>query len=111
MKPEAGVEVKFNKIQKSPPYPSGFALRFARIEKIRWDKKPEETDTLESLRELYKGQFKHPKEKTNPKQLGLFPRKVEFCSEPQKKEAKKGFQIEEKRYNLKRNERRIFCFL
>ena len=29
--PEVVVEVEYNEIQKSPTYPSGFALRFARI--------------------------------------------------------------------------------
>jgi DNA ligase-1 len=59
VKPEIVVEVAFNEIQRSPHYPSGFALRFARIKRIREDKSPEEADTLERLRELYERQFRY----------------------------------------------------
>uniref|UniRef100_A0A7C6AAI7 DNA ligase (ATP) n=1 Tax=candidate division WOR-3 bacterium TaxID=2052148 RepID=A0A7C6AAI7_UNCW3 len=36
VQPKIVVEVAFNDIQVSPFYSSGFALRFARIKKIRW---------------------------------------------------------------------------
>src|SRR5229473_5727216 len=51
------VEVECNEIQKSPTYPSGFALRFARIARIREDKAPGQATTLEELRGLYERQF------------------------------------------------------
>ena len=38
VRPEVVVEVEYNEIQRSPTYPSGFALRFARIARIREDK-------------------------------------------------------------------------
>lgn len=57
--PHVVVEVAFNEIQKSPTYSSGFALRFARIKKIRDDKSPEDADTLERVRALYERQFEH----------------------------------------------------
>ncbi len=57
VRPEVVVEVAYNEIQKSPHYPSGFALRFARIVRIREDKGPEDADTYARLRELYAKQF------------------------------------------------------
>lgn len=55
--PRVVVEVAFNEIQRSPHYRSGFALRFARIIRIRDDKKPEEADTLKTVKELYQKKF------------------------------------------------------
>jgi DNA ligase-1 len=57
VRPEVVVEVEYNEIQKSPTYPSGFALRFARIARIRDDKAPGQATTLEELRGLYERQF------------------------------------------------------
>jgi len=57
VKPEIVVEVAYNEIQKSPHYKSGFALRFARITRIRDDKNPEQADTMGRLKELYAKQF------------------------------------------------------
>jgi DNA ligase-1 len=57
VRPEVVVEVAYNEIQKSPTYPSGFALRFARITRVREDKAPGQATTLEELRGLYERQF------------------------------------------------------
>jgi DNA ligase 1 len=57
VRPEIVVEVDYNEIQKSPTYPSGLALRFARIARIRDDKAPGQATTLEELRQLYERQF------------------------------------------------------
>ncbi|HEX9340656.1 MAG TPA: ATP-dependent DNA ligase [Thermoplasmata archaeon] len=57
VRPEVVVEVAYNEIQRSPHYPSGFALRFARIVRIRDDKGPDEVDTYARLKELYGKQF------------------------------------------------------
>jgi len=57
VRPEVVVEVEYNEIQKSPTYPSGFALRFARIARIREDKAPGQATTLGELRGLYERQF------------------------------------------------------
>lgn len=57
VRPEVVVEVAYNEIQKSPQYSSGFALRFARIKRIRDDKGPGQVTTLEELRALYEKQF------------------------------------------------------
>jgi DNA ligase-1 len=57
VRPEVVVEVEYNEIQKSPTYPSGLALRFARIARLREDKAPGQATTLEELRHLYERQF------------------------------------------------------
>ena len=53
VKPRIVVEVAYNEIQRSPKYPSGYALRFARIVRIRDDKRPEEADTIQKIEQLY----------------------------------------------------------
>jgi DNA ligase-1 len=55
--PKMVVEVTYNEIQKSPKYKCGMALRFARINRIREDKTPEEADTVQRVREIYEKQF------------------------------------------------------
>ena len=59
VRPELVVEVAFNEIQRSPHYKSGYALRFARITRIRTDKSPSEADTHSRVHELYEQQFKY----------------------------------------------------
>jgi DNA ligase-1 len=58
LEPQIVLEVKFNEIQKSPNYASGYALRFPRIVRVRDDKGPEDVETLERLESLYRLQFK-----------------------------------------------------
>lgn len=58
VKPKIVVEVAYNEIQRSPKYSSGYALRFARIVRIRDDKRAEEADTIQRVRELYQKQFR-----------------------------------------------------
>ncbi len=55
VRPEVVVEIAFNNIQRSPHYPGGFALRFARVKGYRPDKSPEEADTIETVRAIYEG--------------------------------------------------------
>ncbi len=57
VKPEVVVEVAYNEIQRSPQYSSGFALRFARIKRIREDKSIEQVTSLAELQSLYERQF------------------------------------------------------
>jgi DNA ligase-1 len=57
VRPEVVVEVAYNEIQHSPQYSSGFALRFARIKRIRDDKGPDQITKLAELRVLYDRQF------------------------------------------------------
>jgi DNA ligase-1 len=52
VRPELVVEVAFSDVQRSPRYPGGVALRFARIKRYRSDKRAEEADTIETVRKL-----------------------------------------------------------
>lgn len=56
--PKIVVEVAYNEIQKSPKYGSQMALRFARITRIRDDKTPQESDSINKVREIYERQFR-----------------------------------------------------
>jgi DNA ligase-1 len=57
VRPEVVVEVAYNEIQKSPTYPSGLTLRFARITRLRDDKGPGQATALAELAALYERQF------------------------------------------------------
>ena len=46
------VELAFDSVHDSPRHKSGVALRFPRINRIRWDKPAGEADTLDSVRTL-----------------------------------------------------------
>ncbi|MEX2459279.1 MAG: ATP-dependent DNA ligase [Actinomycetota bacterium] len=50
VRPQLVVEVAFDGVQRSTRYPSGMALRFARIKGYRHDKGPEDADTIETVR-------------------------------------------------------------
>lgn len=52
VEPKIVVEVAFNEIQVSPRYPSGLALRFARVKRYRFDKTAAETDTFQTVQQL-----------------------------------------------------------
>lgn len=54
VEPKVVLEVAFDVIQESDLHESGFSLRFPRIVRIREDKPPEEIDTLERVREIYR---------------------------------------------------------
>lgn len=54
LKPQVVVEVAYEKIQKSPTYTSGYALRFPRLVRIREDKGPVDADNLQRVEELIK---------------------------------------------------------
>jgi DNA ligase-1 len=50
LRPELVVEVAFADVQASPRYPAGLALRFARVKRYREDKRPEDADTVDTVR-------------------------------------------------------------
>jgi len=52
VEPQIVLEVTFDRVQPSNRHKSGFALRFPRIVRLRPDKKPEEIDTLETVKKL-----------------------------------------------------------
>jgi DNA ligase-1 len=52
VRPELVVEIAFDGVQRSPHYPGGVALRFARLVRYRDDKSPLEADTIETVRAL-----------------------------------------------------------
>jgi ATP-dependent DNA ligase I len=53
------IEVAFNAVMVSDRHNSGYALRFPRIVRLRPDKKADEIDTLERVREVFEGQKKN----------------------------------------------------
>jgi ATP-dependent DNA ligase I len=55
VRPELVVEVAFDGVQRSPRYPGGVALRFARVLRYREDKPAAEADTIEAVRALASG--------------------------------------------------------
>lgn len=49
VRPELVVEIRYNDVQRSPRYPGGVALRFARVVRHRPDKAAKDADLLSSL--------------------------------------------------------------
>ncbi len=52
VRPEQVVEIAFDGVQRSPRYPGGLALRFARVLRYRDDKTAAEADTIDAVRAL-----------------------------------------------------------
>jgi len=55
VRPELVAEIAFDGVQRSPRYPGGLALRFARVLRYRDDKTAAEADTIESVRATQPG--------------------------------------------------------
>ena len=55
LRPDVVVEIAIDGVQRSPRYPGGIALRFARVKGYRTDKSPAEADTIQTLRALLRG--------------------------------------------------------
>lgn len=53
VEPKLVVEIAFDSLQKSPRYPGGLALRFARVKNYREDKSPHDADTIQKVREIF----------------------------------------------------------
>jgi DNA ligase-1 len=53
VRPEQVVEIAFDGVQGSTRYPGGMALRFARVLRYRDDKRPDEADTIDTVRTFY----------------------------------------------------------
>ena len=56
VEPTIVLEVAFNNMMRSTRHESGYALRFPRIVRLRPDKRPEDADTIETVREIYSRQ-------------------------------------------------------
>lgn len=56
VEPRVVVELKFDRIQKSSLYEVGYALRFPRIKRIRWDLSTDEIDSIETVERIFKRQ-------------------------------------------------------
>lgn len=52
VQPELVVEIAFNELQTSRQYPGGLALRFARVKGYREDKRPDQADTIGTVRAI-----------------------------------------------------------
>ncbi|MDN3443039.1 ATP-dependent DNA ligase [Microbacterium sp. APC 3901] len=55
LRPEFVVEIAIDGVQRSPRYPGGIALRFARVKAYRPDKTVADADTIQTLRSLQRG--------------------------------------------------------
>jgi len=55
VRPVTVVEIAIDGVQRSSRYPGGVALRFARVKAYRPDKRPEDADTIQTLRALLRG--------------------------------------------------------
>ena len=58
IKPEIVLEIRFEEIQKSSTYGSGYALRFPRVVQVRDDRRPDECSVLEAIKEDFENQKK-----------------------------------------------------
>lgn len=56
IKPQLVMEVGYEEIQRSPKYPTGYALRFPRLLRLREDKGPEDINTLKDIERLFEMQ-------------------------------------------------------
>ncbi len=61
VEPRMVLEVAFDVIQESDLHESGFSLRFPRIVRVRDDKPPEEIDTTDRVREIYREMLEREK--------------------------------------------------
>jgi len=57
IKPQVVIEIGYEEIQKSPKYPTGYALRFPRLLRIRTDEKtPKDANTVKDIEKLFNQQ-------------------------------------------------------
>jgi DNA ligase-1 len=75
VEPKIVLEIACDQIQRSDRHASGYALRFPRIKRIRWDKRPQDADRLARIAELYDSTSnfaRRPIVEAPPPQPGLF---------------------------------------
>jgi DNA ligase-1 len=68
VEPKIVLEIACDQIQEGKRHASGYALRFPRIKRIRWDKAPSDADRLDRVREIFqsRGNFAHGGKETEP---------------------------------------------
>ena len=52
LEPQIVYEIAFDGVQRSPRYPGGVALRFARVKRYREDKDPDDADSIDTVRAI-----------------------------------------------------------
>jgi DNA ligase-1 len=75
VEPRVVLEIACDQIQTSARHESGYALRFPRIKRIRWDKRPEDADRLARIAEIYQSTHnfaRRPLAESKPKEPTLF---------------------------------------
>jgi DNA ligase-1 len=60
VRPELVVEVALDGVQRSPRYPGGVALRFARVRRYRPDRSTGDADTIDAVRAMLAGTADDP---------------------------------------------------
>ena len=66
VKPQVVLEIACDQIQKSNRHASGFAFRFPRIKRIRWDKRIEDADRLERVAGIYESSANTARQSDSP---------------------------------------------
>ncbi len=56
VKPKIVIEIAYEEIQASNEYSSGYALRFPRVLRVRWDKKTDDINTIKDIEKIYEAQ-------------------------------------------------------
>jgi len=54
VQPQVVLEIAFDQVTRSTRHAGGYALRFPRIKRIRWDKKIEDADRLSRVEEIFR---------------------------------------------------------
>jgi DNA ligase-1 len=56
VRPELVAEIAFDSVQRSPRYPAGLTLRFARVKRFRSDKTADQADSIDTVQVLFQRQ-------------------------------------------------------
>lgn len=70
--PQVVLEIAMDQVQRSTRHASGFSLRFPRIKRIRWDKRPEDADRIDRVRDLFASEANVTNKDHRPPEPELF---------------------------------------
>jgi DNA ligase-1 len=76
VRPQVVMEIACDQIQRSTRHASGYALRFPRIKRIRWDKAAEDADRLQRVIEIYQSATNFARGEHSPTGDGESPQPV-----------------------------------